>query len=141
MNTTAETPVSDLLLGLAEKGISVSLDGGNLRLRSMKTGLITSEVKATLSQRKPEIVKTLRNDQAIEDYRKNGFIKIFSCFLNKTIFLARDKKAAEQVPEKNLPVYFENEIEALKDLSIEELRTLHDAKCIFRGTISDAPKK
>ena len=105
MNTTAETPVSDLLLGLAEKGISVSLDGGNLRLRSMKAGLITSEVKATLSQRKPEIVKTLRNDQAIEDYRKNGFIKIFSCFLNETIFLARDKKAAEQVPEKNLPVY------------------------------------
>lgn len=133
MNTTAETPVSDLLLGLAEKGISVSLDGGNLRLRSMKAGLITSEVKATLSQRKPEIVKTLRNDQAIEDYRKNGFIKIFSCFLNQSIYLVRNKSVS--VPDPSIPRYTKEETEALRGLTLDELKTLHEAKVIFKGEI------
>lgn len=135
MNFIAESAVDKLLFNLAEKGIQVACENGNLTVRSMVMGLITPEIKRTLSRRKPEIVKALQINRAAEEYRQKGFLKIYSCYLDQEIYLAKNKKAAEKIPNKKLSVYLEDEMKALGGLSIEELKTLHAAKRIFGGMI------
>ena len=55
--------------------------------------------------------------------------------LNQHIYLVRDEEV--KVPDPALSKYTQAEIEALKDLSIEEIQTLHEAKIIFKGIIND----
>ena len=135
MNITAQSPVNDLLLDLAANGINISLDGEKLRLRSTAAGLITPEVRKTLSQRKPEIAQVLQIQETAEEYRRQGWVKIFSAYLKTALYLVRDESVI--VPDPSLLKYSKSEVEALGDLSIDEMKTLHEAKMIYRGTIND----
>ena len=67
--------------------------------------------------------------------RERGWIQIWAGYLNQHIYLVRDEKV--KVPDPALSKYTQGEVEALKDLTIEEIQTLHEAKIIFKGIISD----
>ena len=135
MNITAQSPVNDLLLDLAANGINISLDGEKLKLRSTAVGLITPEVRKILSQRKPEIAQVLQIQETAEEYRRKGWVKIFSAYLKTELYLVRDESV--RVPDSSIPRYSQSEVEALEGLSIDEMKTLHEAKMIYRGTIND----
>ena len=68
-------------------------------------------------------------------YKKRGWVQIYSTYLNRTIYLVRNEGV--KVPTSDLPVYTESEVNALRGLSREEVLTLHEAKVIFKGTISN----
>ena len=68
-------------------------------------------------------------------YKKRGWLQIYSTYLNRTIYLVRNEGV--KVPTSDLPVYTESEVNALRGLSREEVLTLHEAKVIFKGTISN----
>jgi hypothetical protein len=135
VNITAQSPVNDLLLDLAANGINISLDGEKLKLRSKAVGLITPEVRKTLSQRKPEIARVLQIQETAEEYRRKGWVKIFSAYLKTELYLVRDESVI--IPDSSIPRYSQSEVEALEGLSIDEIKTLHEAKMIYRGTIND----
>jgi hypothetical protein len=66
-------------------------------------------------------------------FMKRGWIQMWSGYLKQAVFLVRDKKV--KIPDATLPKYTQVEIQSLKELSWEEVRTLHQAKCLFQGTI------
>jgi hypothetical protein len=71
--------------------------------------------------------------EATRLYRKRGWVQIFSGHLNQSIYLVKNNRV--KVPDLTLSKYTRNEIEALKGLSWEETRTLHEAKILFNGEI------
>jgi len=92
------------------------------------------------------LIKTswlLKIDQATQDYKLNGYLKIFSTKLNRTIYLAKDEKAKKRVPDKSLQVFVESEIDALKGLSADEQMLMLEAKTMFNfnGLIEDGGKE
>jgi len=48
--------------------------------------------------------------------------------LGKQVYLAKDEKAAKRVPNREIPVFLESDLKAVKGLSKEE------AKLIFGGS-------
>jgi len=70
-----------------------------------------------------------RLQEATALYRKQGWVRIFSSYLGRSIYLVRDSRV--EVPDSSLPVYTESEIQAIKGFSREELLTLYEAKSIF----------
>ena len=56
-------------------------------------------------------------------------------YLDCHISLVRDEKL--KMPTSNLPFSTEAEVSALKNLTIDGIKTLNDAKVIFNGTITD----
>ncbi|MCH7650107.1 MAG: hypothetical protein IIA63_02985 [Nitrospinae bacterium] len=80
-------------------------------------------------------LRTLQASQAAKDYRRDGYIKIFSAVLNQAVYLVRDERAAKQVPDKSLSTFLEADLEAVKGLGKEEAKMILEAKLIFGGPI------
>lgn len=92
------------------------------------------------------LIKTsrlLKIEQATQDYRRTGFLKIYSTKFNRHIYLAKDEQAKKRVPEQSLQIFLESEIQALKGLSPDELMLMLEAKVIFNfgGLIEDGDLK
>jgi hypothetical protein len=156
MNATT-IPIGTLICELSEQGIKLSVKHGNLTVDAPK-GKVTSNVLGVLKDRKPEIIKELKGmggeiqfgkmaslyrdsklpnrthlEEAARFYRERGWVQIFSTYLNVSIYLAKDNRV--KVPDSSIPRYTQKEIEGLKNLTLDELKTLHEVKVLFRGTI------
>jgi len=83
--------------------------------------------------------RILKIEQASKDYKRDGYIKIFSTKLNRPVYLAKDEPAKMRVPDKSLQVFLESEIQAFNGLSSDELTLMLEAKAIFNfnGEIKD----
>jgi hypothetical protein len=157
MNATT-MPVGTLIFDLNEKGIKLSVKHGNLKVDAPQ-GKITSNVLEVLKERKPEIIKELEGideetqfgkmaslyrgaklpnrihlDEATRFFNKRGWIQIFSGYLNTNLYLVRNNQI--KIPDPSLHKYTEKEVMKLHGLTLDELKTLHEAKVIFKGTIS-----
>lgn len=157
MNATM--PIGILICDLSEQEIKLSVKRGNLTVDAPK-GRVTSNILEVLKERKPEIIRELQSpdiniqfgktaslyrgtklpnrihlEEAVRLYNERGWIQVWSTYLNESIYLTKHKST--QVPDPSLPKYTQAEIKALKGLSLEELKTLHDAKDIFKGTIDE----
>ncbi len=113
--------------------------------------LMTSE-KVNFSREKAEeeaLALVLKNKrvlqlrQSIEDYRRLGYVKIYSIILNQALYLAKDKSVARCVPDQSLPVFTEKDLVELdvKTLAPEELRTILECKVLFGGDIGSESKE
>ena len=152
-----EKEVGTLICDLSEQGIKLSVNQGNLKVDAPK-GRVTPDVLRVLKDRKPEIIKELKGvdgefqfgktaslyrsaklpnrihlDEAIHLYLERGWIQIYSTYLESNIYLVRDD--AIRVPDSSIPKYTQAEIQSLKDLTLDELKTLHEAKVLFKGKI------
>jgi hypothetical protein len=132
MSALAEKSVSKLLNTLSEEGVRVFLERFDLKIQS-KGRPISSEVRNILKARKPEIVNTLQIEETAKLYQKQGWIQIWSGYLKTKLYLVRNNKI--KVPDPNFPKYTEEEITKLHGLTLDELKTLHEAKVIFNGKI------
>jgi len=144
-----EKEVGTLICDLSEQGIKLSVNQGNLKVDAPK-GRVTPDVLRVLKDRKPEIIKELKGvdgefqfgktaslyrsaklpnrihlDEAIHLYLERGWIQIYSTYLESNIYLVRDD--AIRVPDPSIPKYTQAEIQSLKDLTLDELKTLHEA--------------
>lgn len=71
-------------------------------------------------------------------YRERGWVQIYSTYLKTSLYLVRNKWI--KVPDPSIPRYTPEEVDSLKGLNPDELRTLHEAKEIFGGGISKGEK-
>ena len=71
--------------------------------------------------------------EATRLYQKQGWIQIFSGYLNQSVYFVENKST--RVPDPSIPKYTKEETEALRGLTLDELKTLHEAKVIFKGKI------
>lgn len=78
-------------------------------------------------------IKGVAQAEAVRLYREQGWIQIYSTHLGTRLYIVRDDQV--KVPSSAIPKYTQNELEALKGLDLDELRTLHEAKMIFTGKI------
>ena len=140
---------------LEEKDIYLGFQGETLKIRSHAP--IPQAVKERLRPIKNEILGFLRHretenlvaevagetasqatspiglEEARKLFKERGWIRIYSGFLKQSVYLVRD--SGDQVPDPAITRYTKEEVEALKDLTLDELRTLHEAKCIFGGEL------
>ena len=72
-------------------------------------------------------------EEATKLFKERGWIQIYSTYLESTIYLVRDD--AIRVPDSSIPKYTQAEMQSLKDLTLDELKTLHEAKVLFKGKI------
>jgi hypothetical protein len=77
----------------------------------------------------------LKLEEIVCRYRERGWIQIYSTRLNVNIYFLRHKSI--KVPDSSLPKYTKAEVDALRGLSLDELKTLHEAKIIFGGNIHE----
>ena len=81
----------------------------------------------------PSPDRSIQIQEATKLYRRRGWIQIFSGHLNQSVYLVKNKSI--KVPDPSIPRYTKEETEALRGLTLEEIKTLHDAKVIFKGEI------
>ena len=77
--------------------------------------------------------RSIHIEEATHLYQKRGWIQIFSGYLNQSVYLVKNKST--RVPDPSIPRYTKEETEALSGLTLDELKTLHEAKVIFKGEI------
>jgi hypothetical protein len=155
----ATIPIGTLICDLSEKGVKLSVISGDLKVDAPK-GKVTSNILGVLKDRKPEIIKELQSpkdaiqfgkladpyssaklpnrihiEEAVRLYNERGWVKVWSTYLNAPIYLTKHRST--QVPDLSLPKYTQAEVKALKGLSLDELKTLHEAKVLFGGTIHE----
>ncbi len=82
----------------------------------------------------PSPDRSIQIQEATKLYRRRGWIQIFSGYLNQSVYLVKNKSI--KVPDPSIPRYTKEETEALRGLTLDELKTLHGAKAIFKGTIN-----
>ena len=82
----------------------------------------------------PSPDRSIQIQEATKLYRERGWIQIFSGHLNQSVYLVKNKSI--KVPDPSIPRYTKEETEALRGLTLDELKTLHGAKAIFKGTIN-----
>ena len=80
--------------------------------------------------------RTLQIQQAKSDYKRYGYIKIFSTLLNKPVYLAKDEQAVKRVPDQSLLVFTEDELKCLQGLGSDEAKVLMEGKIVFGGSIN-----
>jgi len=150
-------PVGTLICELHEKGVKLSVISGDLKVEAPK-GKVTSNILGVLKNRKPEIIRELQSpeddiqfgkladpyssaklpnrihlEEAVSLYQKRGWVQIFSGYLKQKIYLVKNK--ATRVPDPSIIKYSQEEIESLYGLTLDEIKTLHEAKMIFKGEI------
>ena len=101
--------------------------------------LVVQEAEAlaqTIDCEKSELSekRSIHIEEATRLYQKRGWIQIFSGYLNQSIYLVKNKST--RVPDPSIPKYTKEETEALRGLTLDELKTLHEAKQLFKGTIN-----
>jgi len=77
----------------------------------------------------------LQVKQAAQDYRKNGYVRIYSTALGEAVYLAQNERAAKRVPDQNIAVFLESDVEAVKGLTPDEAKVLLEARIIFIGPV------
>jgi len=107
--------------------------------------LMTSEkFKMPLAEAEQEAAKlmarskqVLQLPQAVKEYKRYGYIKIWSTVLDEAIYLAKDEKTGKRVPDKCLPVFTEEDLKELdaKTLTPQEAKIIMLTKSVFGGSI------
>ena len=77
--------------------------------------------------------RSIHITEATRLYQKRGWVQIFSGYLNQSVYLVKNKSI--KIPDPSIPRYTKEETEALRGLTLDELKTLHEAKVIFKGEI------
>ena len=100
--------------------------------------LVVQEAEAlaqTIDCEKSELSekRSIHITEATRLYQKQGWIQIFSGYLNQSVYFVKNKST--RVPDPSIPKYTKEETEALRGLTLDELKTLHEAKVIFKGEI------
>ena len=77
--------------------------------------------------------RSIHIEEATHLYQKRGWIQIFSGYLNQSVYLVKNKST--RVSNPSIIKYSQEEIESLNGLTLDEIKTLHEAKMIFKGEI------
>ena len=104
-------------------------------LTGAKYGLSREQAEIEARKTLARTRQVLQVQQAAKDYKRDGYVKIWSTFLKEPIYLVKDKSV--RVPDPSISSYCQNEVETLKGLTIDEVKTLHEAKVIFKGSIGE----
>jgi len=71
-----------------------------------------------------------------EDFKTNGYVKIYSPVIDDFFFLAHDKKFDEvNKGVTSVVTYSTSELKNLKDLSQDQLKWLHEGKRATKGLV------
>ena len=108
-------------------------------MTSSKFNLPMEQAKREAMQLVMRAKQSLQARQAAKDYKRNGFIKIYSTVLSQAVYMAKNKQAARRVTDRSLPVYLESEVLACEGLDREEAKFLLEAKIIFDGVVEGEP--
>ena len=88
--------------------------------------------KATLT---PEQI-----ERASADYKRDGWVKIYSDALGQPLYLAEDHEAARRVMDKDIPILVESAIDDMRGLGPTTAKMILEAETIF-GKGNDGKEK
>ena len=74
-------------------------------------------------------LQVIKAEEWREDYKRNGYVLMFSPVFDEQFYLCRDKQAFNKLNlSQPLKVYMERELKRLKDIPHDDLQCLHWAK-------------
>jgi hypothetical protein len=127
---------------MIQRGFQFHVNGNQLKCRGTQEWL-SPELTQKLRRHKAEIlacldsgppsIRSIQLDEAAKLFRDRGWVQIWSGYLNCSVYLVQNEKS--KVPDPVIPRYTQAQVEALKDLRLDEMQTLHEAKMIFKGTV------
>jgi len=89
-----------------------------------------------------EIIKNkriLQIEQAQKGYEQNGYVKVYSTELGRTVYYVSDnatnKAGVNHIADPTLSLFFESDLEVIEDLCETERVFLKQARLIFGGPI------
>jgi hypothetical protein len=95
---------------------------------------VADNQRTALDQAFKELQLTKKNEWR-DDYKRDGYILMFSPIFGEQFYLCRDKQAFNKLNlSQPLKVYMERELLRLKDIKPDDLKCLHWAK-EFHGEI------
>ena len=80
----------------------------------------------------------IKRDEWRDEYKQNGYIKIFSPLFGEAFYLCRDSrihKALTKGKGEDIAYFMESELKRLQGLDEEELLAVYQGKKIFKGVI------
>ena len=80
-------------------------------------------------------INSLQGDKVKENFKHDGYLKIFSTKLGEPIYICRDSIVAKKVPDANIKAFTLRELKALDGLDDEEALQLIEAKILFDGRL------
>lgn len=105
--------------------------------RDPKLKLTRAEAEIRAAEIVARAVTPLQIQRSAEEYKKNGFIKIYSTKLETSFYLVKDQATAAKVPDLTLGIITQHDLEAVSDRNIPtdtRLEILH-TKLLFGGSI------
>lgn len=144
---------------LVQRDISLRLDGEQLVVDAPR-GVLTEELRRTLSEHKPGLVELIRHrapapdgalppqptqpehiaEMTLEEFSKAGLIvHVRSARLGCKVLFVSDNLSEAALSDVGLPIYRAGELRKLAVLRPQphSLKTIHEVKTIFKGTIEE----
>ena len=125
-------PILDYLTPVEQEAFHEYVD----LMTSDKFKMPLAKAKQEAAQLVARNKRSLQIQQAKSDYKRYGYIKIFSTHLDQAVYLARDERVAKRVPDQSLPVFTETELECLQGLELAEAKVLMEGKMVFGRIIA-----
>lgn len=148
-----------LLSDLEQRDVAVTVEGGQLRVDAPR-GVLTEDLRRTLSEHKPEIVALIRDRtpapgsgaseqpgedariaaMTLDDFAEAGLVvRIRSRILGALVLFVSDDVPDTALAALESPIYRVAELRKLAILRSgpRALRCIHDVKTIFDGVITD----
>lgn len=131
-------PERPLILQALGDIVNEVYDGFYGEVRKAKPDLTVADSQREAIDRACKHCSVLKKDEWRDEYKQNGYIKIFSPLFGEAFYLCRDSrthKALTKGKGENIAYFMESELKRLQGLDEEELLTVYQGKKIFKGVI------
>ena len=84
-------------------------------------------------------LSVIQKEKWRDDYRKNGYVMLYSPIFQEEFYLARDDQAFKSLKNKGLVVYMESELPRLKGLEKDDILWIHRGKKLGGKIVKEEP--
>lgn len=122
----------EVLTELRHRGVELFVAHGTLRYRAPR-GVLTPELRATLSAHKAELVRLLSMPGLDAEAGELAAVKLVNTIIGDLWFVADAEALAEHpdIIRSGLPTFFFDEIEQLRGKTLGELKAIGMMKTVF----------
>ncbi len=102
--------------------------------RKASDGMTATECQMKAMDFTCKHLSIIKKDEWRDDYKKNGYVEIYSPLFKESFYLCRDKQTFKKLNRGDLVVFMESELPKLRGLEDEDLVWLYEGKK-FKGVL------
>ena len=103
-------------------------------IKNTRNEMTTTECQMKAMDFTCKHLSIIKKDEWRDDYKRNGYVEIYSPLFNESFYLCRDKQTFKKLNKGDLVVFMESELPKLRGLEDEDLVWIYEGKK-FKGVI------